>query len=148
MIRFTETNRHDFFVPTDPHLVLPHRLAVAIQATEYPFAFELLQPHDRSAGRRLYAAALRDILGIRRRDVAAACGLSLRETDDAISRAREDWSQLRGWPWWYFDDRGGKPPDDWHQRGGSAPVNAALITWATGRLHPPSHFKREALSRP
>jgi len=111
------------------------RLALALQ-TGHPDAYEELGTQDRIAGRRLYAAALRDVVGLSREEVAEACAY----TDDGgaevrrqIRPARKLWHRLGAWPWVCFKD--GKPPNRWRQDwSGGTHAAMTLDVWKTETL--------------
>jgi hypothetical protein len=150
-VRFTESGRHKLSPPVESLLaVLPHRLVLVLESWD-PVAFQQLRPQDHSAGRRLYAAALRDILGLPKEEVAKQCGyggedLGMRKAREAISRGRKLWSRVGAWPWWYFEPAG-QPPRNWHAHGGNVILDAALLTWETGRMRPPVAIERARADR-
>jgi len=120
--------------------VLPPRLALALQA-DSAYAYDQLTHHDLTAGRRLYAAALYDLLALNHDAIAIECGWSEHEDPKhsakrAVSEGRGLWHQVGAWPWFYFEPTG-RPPRHWRTRGGAPHVEAALWTWATGRLSRP-----------
>jgi hypothetical protein len=119
--------------------LLPRRLALYV-ATEHPLAWEQLTPGDQTARKHLYAAALRDILGLSPEAVATACEYggdnAKRTARREVSKARMRWAQLGAWPWFHFGPAG-EPPDAWRVCGGGPPFDAAFRTWATGWFHVP-----------
>jgi hypothetical protein len=129
----------DFFaVKESPETFLPTRLAVALRTRE-PTAqgvYESLTEQDRVAGRRLYAAALRDIAGLDDDAIATAGGHECSNADRAARRdyeaGREFWNRLGGWPWLYF--QGGKPPDNWWTTSADQRLAKAYTAWRSGRL--------------
>jgi hypothetical protein len=155
-IRFTPAGKHDFCPPVEsPLAVLPHSLVLALE-TQDPIAFQQLGKNNYDLGRYLYAAALRDILGLTEEEIAEPLGFggedSLeRSARRVVSQGRKLWFRVGAWPWWYFEPAGsrpaGRPPDRWLADGGGPHVDAAFATWATGRIHSPAHFGRAPSSR-
>lgn len=103
-----------------PEHVLSPPLALAIESG-HPLAFGQLGAHDRAQGNRLYAAALRDILGLDLEAIAEACGYGFiaatdanaqRQARDAVSRGRQNLHRLGAWPWLHFSEDG-RPPRTW-----------------------------------
>jgi hypothetical protein len=119
--------------------VLPPRLALALQA-ESGLADQQLTTIDRAVGNRLYAAALRDLLGLDYEAIADACAYAddkrERTARRAVQVARRLWHEVGAWPWFHFAAPG-QPPSGWAKRGGSSQLDATFWTWATGSLHIP-----------
>ena len=112
---------------------MPHRLAIAL-ASGYGAAYDQLTPGDRKFGRRLYAAALRDILGLKWKTIADLC--EYRDAYSAQHRAAEArpvWREIGAWPWSCFPARG-VPPTTWAPVGGGSTLREAFAAWYTGRL--------------
>lgn len=137
----------ELWPPTEPiETVLPPRLALALQ-TQHPWTATLLTPDDLAKGKQLFAAALRDILGLEEDGVAEHCGYDgedsgVRAARGAVSKGRKLWHQMAAWPWWYFAPSG-RPPDGWRQHGAEAVSDTAFEIWRTGRVS-----VRELASRP
>lgn len=123
---------------TAPEAILPERLAVALTTGDptSSTAYNTLGPQDRVAGRRLYAAALRDLAALDDDATADCCGIDCEDAPRAARRdyevGRELWHKLSCWPWVYFPH--GKPPDEWRDQGADALVAKAFAVWQTGRL--------------
>lgn len=119
--------------------VLPRRLGLALQA-ESSLAYEQLTTDDRAAGNRLYAAALRDLLGLDYESIADACAYAGDKRERTARReiqvARRLWHEVGAWPWFHFDAPG-RPPSGWPKQGGSPQLDATFWTWATGCFHIP-----------
>jgi len=111
--------------------VLPPRLAVALRQAKLPFAFELLEDHDAAAGKRLYAAAMHDILDLSRKTIAHIYDYT--NVHREIREGRKDWAHIGAWPWCLFGPTGKPLPDRHHARRSTA-IAAVLATWATNRL--------------
>lgn len=130
----------ELFVPVKPlEAVLRPRLGLAL-AAESSYGYGQLTATDRAEAKRLYAAALYDLLGLDYDAIANACDYRgdhrEREARREIARARKLWHQLGGWPWFHYD--AGEPPrEEWRRRGGGPLLDAAFWTWATGWFHVP-----------
>lgn len=115
--------------------MLPRRLAIALE-TMHPLAFEELRDQDLAAGKRLHAAALRDVVGLSEEEVADACGFAganaTRTAREAVSAARPIWRAMAAWPW--LEMEGGKPPADWRKTPFEPRFARSLQSWATGTL--------------
>lgn len=121
--------------------VVSERLALALEAPR-PLAFERLGAHDWAAGRRLYAAALRDLAGLSEDEIAKACGFKEAETfgdprnaRDAVSRGRRTWHQMGAWPWSHLHPNG-RPPANWRRDGPNSNLTTVFATWQTGHFPP------------
>jgi hypothetical protein len=99
MFRLAADGRFDLCPPVKPlDAVLRPRLAIAIE-TDHPQAHAELTAHDVTAGRRLWAAALRDLAGWTERQVATECLLPERKVREAVRSARLEWHLAGAWPW-------------------------------------------------
>jgi hypothetical protein len=130
----------DLRPPVKPlEAVLPPRLGLALQA-QSGLTYEQLTTKDRAVGNRLYAAALRDLLGLDYEAIADACAYvgdkRERTARRAVQVARRLWHEVGAWPWFHFAAPG-RPPSGWPKRGGSPQLDAMFWTWATGCFHIP-----------
>jgi len=114
-----------------PEYVVSPALALALE-TNSALGFGQLSTHDRAAGNRLYAAALRDILGLGLTAVADACGYEGVDREGtakkACARGRKDWQRMGAWPWFHFEP-GGLPPRLWRSTSLPRALEAPLSNW-------------------
>lgn len=125
--------RFDFYPGKSPWSVpsIPPKLAVFLE-TGHQGAMWRAGAHEVTAGRRLYAAALRDILGMSEEEVAESCAWNERTTRRAIEKARPLWHELGGWPWCCF--AAGALPRDWRSSELDWPVQRVFNAWLKGSL--------------
>ena len=134
-VRFASGLDFELMPTTEPaEVVLPHRLALALDSRHY-LAWRQLLPNDLAFGKSLQAAALRDLLDLpfeskMTESVAEVCGFGVRRAHTAVKRGRVAWHRLAAWPWWYFDH--GQPPGQWADYGDA--LRAAFLTWESGTL--------------
>lgn len=117
--------------------VLRYRLALALD-TQHELAYNELRDHDLAEWKRLWAAALRDLLGLDHERIADECGYSSddeRTARRAVSEGRRLWAQLAAWPWYFWCNDDGRPPRAWRSVGGGPRLDAAFETWRTDEIH-------------
>ncbi|HEX5762128.1 MAG TPA: hypothetical protein VFY04_03295 [Solirubrobacterales bacterium] len=128
----------EFFNGPEPEVppaesFLPPRLAAALVGGDplHPTVYATLTAHDRVSGRRLYAAALRDLADLEWDQVASACGIEgidpERQARAYAERGRGLWYKLGGWPWYHL-------PEHWQPKSReqwwlNPRVTSALAIW-------------------